>query len=266
MVKHIIYTLFLTLTISSCTSSQKYIKLTNPEIIELVKLDVLNNKVYKILSPKGEVIDYKQATIYSPSKYYVDRYLDTKNDSIILKFREIKKKDIRFNQTLSLYMTYGTYADTIDSKINIDCNQIDKLLSDAYLKDRENRLNGTMDLKTDALNQRLLFNIFNSCDFYSSIKNKKESSYNASILLLHANSKYQKKHINQIKKVVKLGYLEPKHLAYLYDKIAIGDNLPQKYGTQSTLDENGNVTILPYDNLEKVNKRRTKIGLPIITK
>ncbi|KUF38203.1 hypothetical protein HX017_17195 [Myroides marinus] len=267
MIKQIIYTLFITLLISSCTNSKRYIKLTNKEIVELIKQDALNNKVCKILSPKGEVIDYKQAVSYSPSKYYVDRYLDTKNDSIILRFRKIKNTDITFNKTLQLYHTYGTYADTINAKMNIDCNQLDRLLSEASLKDKENRLSGTIDPKVDALNQRLLFNIFNSCDFHSSIKNKQESSHNALTILLHANSEYQKKYLLQIKKAVKLGYLEPKHLAYLYDKIAVGDNQPQKYGTQSTIDKDGNTILLPpYDNLDKVNKRRTKLGLPPITK
>lgn len=261
MFRYISYFLFFSLIFTSCTSNRRYQKMSNKQILELIKIDALNDKVYKILSPNNDLINYEQASIYSPKKYTVDRYVDQQNDSTILKFRKITRKDIAFKKTMLLYQTYGTYSDTINTKLDIDCTQIDNLLKDAYLKDKENRLGGTIDLKVDVLNQRLLFNIFDHCDFHTAIVNKKESSYHALVILLHSNTKYQKKYFKQIKKAIKLGYLEPKHLAYLRDKIATGEEIPQKYGTQSTYDDNGNLILYPYDNLKKVNQRRKALGL-----
>jgi RimJ/RimL family protein N-acetyltransferase len=262
--KQTIIVIILTICLSSCSGNKDYVKLSNDHLTELIKKDILNTKVYKILSPKGEVINYQKATQYPASEFFTDRYLDKKNDSIILKIRKITKTDKSFNQTLNLYYTYGTYVDTINSKITINCDNIDSLLKKASIADKANRLNQTIDIQIDALNQRLLFNIFDSCDFHTMIKNKQETSFNALLILLHSNNLYQKKYIHHIKKAVKLGYLKPKHLAYLYDKIALGDNLPQKYATQTTLNQNGETILLPYDNLNKVNKRRLKIGLEAI--
>ncbi|SER18361.1 hypothetical protein SAMN04488089_110111 [Myroides profundi] len=261
MFRYISYFLLFSLIFTSCTSNKRYLKMSNQQVLELIKIDSLNNKVYKILSPSNDLLSYEQAATYSPKKYTVDRYVDQQNDSIVLKFKKITRKDIAFKKTMMLYQTYGIYTDTINTKLDIDCTQIDSLLKDTYLKDKENRLSGTMDLKIDALNQRLLFNIFDHCDFHTAIVNKKESSYHALVILLHANTKYQKKYFKQIKKAIKLGYLEPKHLAYLQDKIATGEEIPQKYGTQSTYDDKGNLILYPYDNLKKVNKRRKELGL-----
>lgn len=54
---------------------------------------------------------------------------------------------------------------------------------------------------------------------------------------------------------------DPVHLAHLTDRIAVHEEEPQLYGTQFDWDENGKLMPHPYDDLEKVNQRRTSIGL-----
>lgn len=53
----------------------------------------------------------------------------------------------------------------------------------------------------------------------------------------------------------------PKHLAYLTDRIAGFEGRLQLYGTQFDWDENDELTPNPYDDLSKVNERRKSIGL-----
>ena len=54
---------------------------------------------------------------------------------------------------------------------------------------------------------------------------------------------------------------KPIHLAYLSDRIASFQDLPQLYGTQFDWDENGIMKPKPYDDVNKVNERRSEIGL-----
>lgn len=51
------------------------------------------------------------------------------------------------------------------------------------------------------------------------------------------------------------------HIAYLEDRINVFEGKPQHYGTQFDWDENGILNPSPFDDLEKVNKRRKKLLL-----
>lgn len=53
----------------------------------------------------------------------------------------------------------------------------------------------------------------------------------------------------------------PLHLAYLTDRIAVFEGKLQLYGTQFDWDEAGKLSPNSYDDLAKVNQRRTAIGL-----
>lgn len=258
------FIVFLVLILISSTANAQYIKLDDKQIMHLIKVDSLNNRIYKILSPKNQVLSKEQLSEYPMSKFYIDRYLDKNNDSLVIKFRKLKKSDNVLKKDISFYLTYGVYADSIVSKINIDCNNIDALLKEAYQLDKKNRTDGNNDEKIDALNQRLLFNIFDNCDFLNAIKDKQESSHYALIILLHSNTRFQKKYLHLIEKAIKKRYLTNKEVVYLYDKILVDDGKLQKYGTQSYYNEQGNLKLLPYDNIDKVNKRRVKVGLTSI--
>jgi hypothetical protein len=51
------------------------------------------------------------------------------------------------------------------------------------------------------------------------------------------------------------------HLAFLHDRIMTMSGRPQKYGTQFDISENGEVTSLPIENSQIVDKLREEIGL-----
>ncbi len=56
----------------------------------------------------------------------------------------------------------------------------------------------------------------------------------------------------------------PKHLAFLKDRIASYEGKPQIYGSSFDWDEQGEMSPKPYDDLTKVNQRRKSLGLNTI--
>src|SRR5690554_1772718 len=82
------------------------------------------------------------------------------------------------------------------------------------------------------------------------------------IILLHSDGFFKKKYFEEIKKAVRRGDLDKRHLAYFKDKMAVSNEKKQRYGTQMAFDDDGNMILAPVDNIKKVNKRRKKIGLP----
>jgi len=54
---------------------------------------------------------------------------------------------------------------------------------------------------------------------------------------------------------------EPKHLAFLVDRIRTMEGRPQIYGTSHDWDETGNISPLPIDDPATVDERRQRVGL-----
>ena len=73
--------------------------------------------------------------------------------------------------------------------------------------------------------------------------------------------KFMRKCVALLEKAVDENKAKPKQLAYLTDRIAVFEGRPQLYGTSFDYDENGELNPQPFDNIEKVNQRRKKIGL-----
>lgn len=67
--------------------------------------------------------------------------------------------------------------------------------------------------------------------------------------------------VGQLRKQVLRGGAPPIHLAYLEDRIAIGRNRPQRYGTQLEPTGPCSLEFLPLDNRKDVDARRAEIGM-----
>ncbi len=90
-----------------------------------------------------------------------------------------------------------------------------------------------------------------------------EGSAAAWLIIQHAISlpRFMKRCLGLLESAVRDGHAKPMQAAYLSDRIASFQDLPQQYGTQFDWDENGNMSPKPYDDLDKVNERRLAIGL-----
>lgn len=67
-----------------------------------------------------------------------------------------------------------------------------------------------------------------------------------------------------LEKAVDENQVEAKQLAYLTDRIAVFEGEAQLYGTQFDWDAGGEMNPNPFDDLEKVNRRRKTIGLNLL--
>ena len=55
--------------------------------------------------------------------------------------------------------------------------------------------------------------------------------------------------------------VEPRHIAYLEDRIRVFEQRPQLYGTQFHTDTNGELVPFPIEDPEHVDQRRAEVGL-----
>lgn len=87
-------------------------------------------------------------------------------------------------------------------------------------------------------------------------------SYNAWLLVQHADHdpNFQKKCL-ELMKAEPNGEVSKKDIAYLEDRIAVGDGRNQIYGTQFHKNTNGKVKPFPIKDPDNVNNFRKNIGL-----
>ncbi|MBC8154290.1 MAG: hypothetical protein H7Z72_15410 [Bacteroidetes bacterium] len=91
-----------------------------------------------------------------------------------------------------------------------------------------------------------------------------EASRAAWLIVQHAISlpSFMKSALALMKEQAKESAIDPVELAFLSDRIAMFENLPQSYGTQFVGDEQGR--LVPYqldDSIDQVNQRRQQLGL-----
>lgn len=83
------------------------------------------------------------------------------------------------------------------------------------------------------------------------------------LIVLHSISlpEFQRRVLPLIEKAVRDGEMKPHHPAYLVDRIAFFENRPQRYGTQSDWNENGEMEIWKPEDEDRVNEYRADVGL-----
>lgn len=83
------------------------------------------------------------------------------------------------------------------------------------------------------------------------------------LIVQHAISlpQFSRKVLKMLENAEKTGDVPRWQAAYLSDRIAFYENRPQRYGTQSDWNENGEMEIWILENEEKVNDYRAEVGL-----
>ncbi|WP_052868747.1 DUF6624 domain-containing protein [Streptomyces niger] len=81
-------------------------------------------------------------------------------------------------------------------------------------------------------------------------------------LVQHADRdpEFQRQALVQLEAAVEAGDAPARHLAYLTDRVLVGDGKPQLYGTQYT-DEGGSLRRQPVHDPDHLDERRTAMGL-----
>jgi hypothetical protein len=73
---------------------------------------------------------------------------------------------------------------------------------------------------------------------------------------------FQREALEWLRVAVEHEDASPGNLAYLTDRIAVGDGEPQTYGTQIGCGEDGPAPATPIDDEATVDERRAEVGLP----
>lgn len=91
-----------------------------------------------------------------------------------------------------------------------------------------------------------------------------KGAHNAWLLVQHADRhpKFQKSCLELIGKLP-AGEVAPIDIAYLTDRVLSAEGLPQRYGTQCTM-ENGVARVKEVEDPDNLNQRREELGLPPI--
>lgn len=118
------------------------------------------------------------------------------------------------------------------------------------------------DVSIDHQNTLHMKKIVDEIGWPSLSKVGQQGSANAWLLVQHADHdrEFQKKCLELMK-------LEPKdevdqiHIAYLEDRIAVGEGKPQLYGTQFFKDFDGQMQPRPIYDIKNIELRRKKVGL-----
>ena len=83
------------------------------------------------------------------------------------------------------------------------------------------------------------------------------------LLAQHADEdrEFQRACLELLTAAVAAGEANPNHLAYLIDRVRVGDGLPQLYGTQFLRTTDGSLGPQPIDDIEHLDERRRSVGL-----
>ena len=72
---------------------------------------------------------------------------------------------------------------------------------------------------------------------------------------------FQRRCLGLLEAAVSAADADPKHLAYLDDRIAANERRPQRYGTQFDWDPEGRMSPLPFDDPHALDSRRRALGM-----
>lgn len=86
------------------------------------------------------------------------------------------------------------------------------------------------------------------------------------LVIQHSNQITQEKYLPLMRSAVSNGNANPQDLALLEDRVALGQGKKQIYGSQIGMDKiTGKFYVLPLENPDKVDERRKKMGLTLLS-
>lgn len=156
-------------------------------------------------------------------------------------------------------MDYKSIAAKIIELKNADLALRDKLVQNGKLSE-------SYDVAMKSLNNenaKILDNIINAIGYPTIDKVGEEANEASWLIIQHAieQPKFMKNCAELLEVAVKERKADPKSLAFLTDRIAVLEGIPQLYGTQFDWDEDGKLSPNHFDDLSKVNERRKLLGL-----
>lgn len=194
-------------------------------------------------------------------------------------FAYLCSKDLLKNELKNLIACENYYQDE-----KVDNPELQRKLAIMFIDDQNDRMNQMDDLikkynvsekelialddyKThvDIENQKKLKEIISQHGFPTKKLVGKDGMEAVFHIIQHAGNdqEWQAARLQEVENAVKIGDMEMKNYVYLYDRIKLHANLPQRWGTQfSTVKKKENLVILhTVEDTENLDKRRKEVGL-----
>ncbi|OBX18723.1 hypothetical protein LX77_03900 [Gelidibacter algens] len=265
--KHLILGL-LTIIIISCNQNGKYKpnelrKVTKKELLKNAEKRQsynFDNVVYK--NENGVEISLDSIkNIQNSGEWTFDKYINKENELVELILRKATDDDKEFQK--KLIAVYETEIIEPVIPIEIDCNNIQNILTEVHSLDQDMRQNGNAgNINIDRENLVKVISLIEKCGMPTLNTVNREQMSAIWLVFQHADNYHRKKYLSQLKKSAENGDLSKSKMALMEDRILMYDNKQQIYGSQITEDrESGAWMIYDLENPETVDKRRKKVGL-----
>lgn len=132
-------------------------------------------------------------------------------------------------------------------------------------RDQAMRKSGTWDSSVDIENTKRMKEIIEQIGWPTITKVGEHASDMAWLLVQHADLDHQFQQIClDLMKAQPAGEVKPSNIAYLEDRVRVGEKRPQLYGTQFYVDQEGTFGPQPIEDPDHIDERRKAVGLGTI--
>lgn len=115
--------------------------------------------------------------------------------------------------------------------------------------------------KQDSINQLIVFPILDKYDWLGQPKVSEKACSSYFYIIQHAQIDKQLKYYQQVMKAYRAKYISSSEYAMFVDRVNVKQNKFQKYATQTEIDQLGNMTLYPVIDINRLDYRRSKIGI-----
>jgi hypothetical protein len=129
-------------------------------------------------------------------------------------------------------------------------------------RDQAMRKSGQWDSSIDVANTARMQEIVDRIGWPTVSKVGAQASSSAWLLVQHAShDRAFQKQCLALMQAQSASEVKPSHIAYLEDRVRMGEGQPQLYGTQFYTDEHGRFGPWPIEDVDNVDLRRASVGL-----
>lgn len=174
--------------------------------------------------------------------------------------RKATKKDKIFFTEMDEIESLSSVNSTFQNLKNVpvDCKDKRRLLEQVYKSDQANRANGFegIDKAIDVFNMEIVHSLIDKCG--SELLNDLSPKHGSAMFLViqHSDHNWRLNYSDFLESMVPQNLIKPSQIALLRDRILMGNNEPQLYGTQI---KNG--VLYKVDNMDSVKVRRQEMGM-----
>jgi len=238
----------------SCKNEGTLRKLNYDEMYKRFEEKKFLTKETNLYDTKGKLLSHDTLEKCLPDKFFVDYYVNKRNEVIKAVLRPATPEDIAFFNKVNRMLLNPKYK---RKEVKINCSKKDEYLKRALYRDQKIRKESGNLISIDHTNLDTVSSILDKCNplDWSDVP---QTSYDAIFFVLHHNSLDDRLHYKGIiQYFFDKGYLSASKKALWIDRILMEQGKPQIYGTQIL---NGQLYILK--DSSNIDILRKEMGLP----